>query len=86
MAVESDGDRRIALTSFAEVAADYLSVKHCMKIPCPRECMEVLLQRDDRVEQLKPQHPSKKRLASSTNSYIEMNPLNESNRYTLTDD
>ena len=63
VAVESDGDLRTALTSFADVAAGCLPVKY--RTFHVRECMEVLLQRDDRVELLKPQLPSKKRLASS---------------------
>ena len=63
MAIESDGDLRAALTSFAEVAADCLPVKY--RTFHVRECVEILLQRDARVEPLELQAPSTNRRASS---------------------
>lgn len=63
MAIESDGDLRAALTSFAEVATDCLPVKY--RTFHVRECVEILLRRDARVEPLELQTPSKKRCASS---------------------
>ena len=66
MAIESDGDLRGALTSFLEVAQNDLSVE--FRTIHVHECIEVLLQRADRVEPLEPRLPSKIRNDTSRSS------------------
>ena len=68
MAIESDGDLQSALSSFLEVAENGFPVQ--FRTLHVRECIQVMLQRDDQVVPLDPQPQPRKRPANDTSPSV----------------
>ena len=64
--IESDGDLHVTLTSFVEVAEGGAATRLCTLHV--RECTEVILKRNDRLEPLQPRLQPKKRPGDPTST------------------
>ena len=62
--IESDGDLHVALTSFVEVAEGGAATR--LRTLHIRECTEVMLKQNDRLEPLQPRLQPKKRPGDPT--------------------